>query len=327
MKRVNLAIWGIAIAAALTILFFFFGWNQPFRILGWIGVAVVLFFVIGVAASFKEWNKDLDITPNPMRFLVAVVLILIGCGFIFTRNIADALLLGCSFTGLVGAPLVIWATKDKGAEKKEPENTAQESEAKQAPGPLVKDFDEMISSGEAFKIESFSIGGVFPWKEYVYPGDHIVPDLNMKGFDVIASYTDLTPQEVQAFATSEIKVSIFDYLGMPFIIMNYDDVVRFQFSINIQKMKGWAREEWVNDKENGFVRVFLLESKDGTLRGIRHFELKMMPVIKRIVSMQLQMERDDIDGLIHVVEGQFDVQQMEVMAQYSEIVQRPEVEL
>lgn len=331
MKKANLIIWGVAAAAALTILFFFLGWRLPFRLFGWVSVAVTVFFIIGVIASIKDLKKDLDGAPNPMIFLIVAAVILVGCGFIFTRDIADALLLGCSFAGVIGAPLMAWAANHKKVEKTEREEVDLESEIETEPtpepGPSVKEFDEMVNSGEFFKIDSFVIGKVFPWKEYVFPGDHIIPDINMNGFDVVASFTDLTPQEDQAFATSEIKVSLFEYLGMPFIIMNYDDVVRLQFSINIQKMKPWAREHWVDDKENCFIRVFLLESNDGTLRGIRHFELKMMPVLKRIVATQLQMERDDIDGLIRVVEGQFDVPQMEVMAQYTEIVPRPEAEL
>ena len=327
MKKAHLAIWGIALAAALTILFFFLGWSQPFRIIGWVSVMVVVFFIFGVVASIKDLKKDLGKGMNPMVILIVAAVLLIGCGFIFTRNVADALLLGCAFAGVVAAPLMAWATKDKGEEKKENEKRALAPEPEPAPGPVVKEFDEMIQSGELFKVESFMIGEEFPWKQYVYPGDHITPDVNMNGFDVVASFTDLTPQEDQAFATSEIEVSLFEYLGMPFIIMNYDNVVHLQFSINIQKMKDWAREQWLNDKENGFIRVFLLESNGGTLRGIRHFELKMMPVLKKIVATQLQMEREDIDGLIQVVEGQFDVPQMEVMAQHTEIVPRPEAEL
>ena len=297
MKKTNIAIWGIAIAALLSIVFFFKGWILPFRILASVFVAIILLFIIGIIASVKDIKKEMGKMPGPMVALVIAAVILVGGGFIFTKNVLDAILLGCAFSTIIGTIFMLFD----------------------------KQFDVMMK--DALKLDSFVIGKVFPWKEYVYPGDHITPDINMSGFDVVASFTDLTEKEAQAFSSSEIKVSVFEYLGLPFIIFNYDDVVRLQFSINIQKMKDWARETWVNDKENGFVCVFLLESNDGTLKGIRHFELKMMPVLKRIISTQLQMTREDIDGLIRVVESQFDVPQMEVMAQYTEIVPRSESEL
>ena len=53
----------------------------------------------------------------------------------------------------------------------------------------------------------------------------------------------------------------------------------------------------------------------------------MITVLKKIISAQLQMEKEEIDGLIAIVESQFDVRQMEVMAQYTEIIPRPEIGL
>lgn len=325
MKKSNLVFWGILLIDVLTILFFVLKWQVPFKIFGWVSAAVLTIFVLGVVASIKDLKKDLGKAPGFMVAMITIAIVLIGGGFIFTRNILDAILLGCSFSGIVWVLLFAWGINRKGVDQKTSEIAPEATTDGLKMSHVNKLSDEMLEG--ALRIDSFKIGELFPWKQYVYPGDHITPDINMNGFDVIASFTNLTPKEEQAFATSEIKVSIFEYLGMPFVILNYDDIVRLQFSINVQKMKEWAREEWVKDKDNGYIRVFLLESNDGTLRGIRHFELKMIAVLKRIVSVQLQMEKDDIDGLIRVAEGQFDVRQMEVMAQYTEIVPAPGIEL
>ena len=326
MKKGNYVFWGIALIDVLTILFFALKWQVAFRVLGWVSVSVLIIFILGIIASIKDLKKDLGGTPGFLVAMIVFAIVLIGGGFIFTRSVLDAILLGCSLSGIVWVLLAAWGINRKVVDnKKASTESTQETNKEAKKSTVAKEFDVMLK--DALRIDTFEIGKRFPWDEYVYPGDHITPDINMKGFDVIASFTDLTPKEEQAFGTSEIKVSIFEYLGMPFIILNYDDIVRLQFSINIQKVKAGAREEWVNDKVNGFIRVFLLESNDGSLRGIRHFELKMITVLKKIISAQLQMEKEEIDGLIAIVESQFDVRQMEVMAQYTEIIPRPEIGL
>lgn len=323
MKKSNVLAWILAVSAALSILLFFVGNILPFRILAWIPALGLLMLLIGVVSALKGEKM-----PSPVVLKTIFAILVIACGFLFTRKVYDAILLGCCFECLVGL-LVFQIGKAFRSEDTNPQKGPKLSKdtktGDNSSEPIHGKKNTAIS--DALGIETFTIGKVFPWKQYVYPGDHIVPDINMGGFDVIASLTDLTNQEKYAFGTSEIKVSIFEYSGVPFVIMNYDDIVRLQFSINIQKMKAEARQVWVEDKENSLVKVFLLESNDGTLQGIRSFNLKTMPVLKGILSQQLSEDKEEIDGKIRYGESLFEVRQMEVMAQYTEIIPRPEIEL
>ena len=323
MKKSNVLAWILAVSAALSILFFFVGSTYPFRILAWIPVLGLLTLLIGVLAALKG-----EKVPLPVVLKSIITILVIACGFLFTRKVYDAILLGCCLECIVGLLIFQIGKAVRLADMKTEMDPKSSKDTKKENIPLESirgEYDTSISN--ALGIETFTIGKEFPWKQYVYPGDHIVPDINMGGFDVIASLTDLTNQEKYTFGKSEIKVSIFEYSGVPFVIMNYDDIVRLQFSINIQKMKAEARQVWVADKENSLVKVFLLESNDGTLQGIRSFDLKTMPILKGILSKQLSEDKEEIDGKIRYGECLFDVKQMEVMAQYTEVIPRPEIEL
>ena len=325
MKGTKITTWIIGLSAVLAISLFFMGARFPFHIFAWFSVVAVLFSLAPVAAKAVMRRKGKKTAPIAITYWIPYLAL--PCGFIFSKNVYDALLLGCAFFIIVGLLASLFLKQNETIRlEKDAAGPSGDEEEKDGGGDSVlssQQLDKMVK--ESLRIDSFTIGEVFPWSEYVYPGDHVTPDLNMGGFDVVASFADLTPQEDQAFSTSEIKLSIFEYGNIPFILMNYDDVVRLQFSINIQKMKKGFRETWVRDEKNSLVRVYLLESNDGTLRGIRSFEMKMMTVLKRILSKQLSMTREEIDNRIRYAESLFDVRQMEVMAQYSEIVPRPGV--
>lgn len=317
-----------AIVAILAIILFFLKAVLPFHILAWICVIPVFLLLFGYIATVIDLRKDKTRIPFSLTLPLLLALILIASGFLCTRTVSDALLLGCCFVCLLGVPLFLMALKD--GKKAKPVDAKPKEPSKPSTSKVVP--EEMFK--ESMNLDSFTIGEVFPWKEYAYPGDHVSPVLNAEGFDVVASFTDITEDEDEAFASSEIKVSLFVHNSViPFIVFNYGDVARIQFSLNILKMKEGYRKLWIDNNDYNTVNVYLLEGRDATLVGIRRFSLNLMPEIRKAVAKELEfaqkgyLDKDTIDSEIKRVESIVSVPQMEQFASHSEIVPRPEIEL
>ncbi len=165
-------------------------------------------------------------------------------------------------------------------------------------------------------IESFVIGEKFPWHEYAYIGDHTTPVLNQKSFDVIVSLCDVTWKEKKALTMIVPTISIFIHKTIPFIILNFDDVILVQFSINIKKLKPEAMDKWL-DSDNNFVRCFLLEGNNGTLEASMYFNYNQMGVLKRLLTSQRSLTKGQIDDIIQEGESKYSIYEMIACATYT----------
>lgn len=314
MKKTDSIVAVICCLAVGALVAFFFEKYTLFYILSAVPAISIISLAVSSLIALKGEKIPKSFIDNTLMCLACM-----GVSILFTKNVLQIILLGLSLYFLVGLLVhFMWRTisaknpqkpVDKQEEKKEPEKSE----------PRKIDADSLT-------VDTFTLGEVFPWTEYVYPGDHVQAVLKYESFDVVASFTDLTEEEETAVAESAGKASLFVLENTPYIIINFADIVRLQFSINMQKMKKEVRDGWFKSPSRT-VTVYLLESNDGTLRAIRTFNIGFISVLKDKLRAQLTMDKDQIDRSIHMGESFYDVRQMESLAQHSSVIHEPGIQL
>lgn len=166
------------------------------------------------------------------------------------------------------------------------------------------------------KIDEFVIGKPFPWPEYAIKNvETIKPVLNTEGFDIVISFANISQQEMNAFCHSNATMSIKNIVGIPFVVLDFDGIMKVDFTLNIMKMNDDYRVLWLNMKEPAYnIRVFLLEATTTNLMAIRTCPFDDMNYIRQICAPQLSLSRDQIDELIELHQNIYDANALVEMA-------------
>ncbi len=166
------------------------------------------------------------------------------------------------------------------------------------------------------KVESFVLGEPFPWKEYAQKNvDSIRPVLNVEGFDVVICFSNISKQEMEAFCDKKLVVSVKEILGIPFIVFDFDGVLKVDFALNVMKMNVEYRDLWLSmDKDDYDIRVFLVEATTTNLVAIRHCPFSDMNYIRRICSSQVPLDMKKIDSMIMLQQQIYDVNSLMQLA-------------
>ena len=166
------------------------------------------------------------------------------------------------------------------------------------------------------KIEEFVIGKPFPWPEYAIKNvETIKPVLNTDGFDIVISFANISQQEMNAFCHSNATMSVKNIVGIPFVVLDFDGIMKVDFTLNIMKMNDDNRELWLNMKEPTYnIRIFLLEATTTNLMAIRTCPFDDMNYIRQICVPQLSLTKEQIDELIVLHQNIYDANALVEMA-------------
>lgn len=170
------------------------------------------------------------------------------------------------------------------------------------------------------------LGEVFPLKQYVQPGDFTSAFLTASSFDVIISLTDLTEEEEYAIADEEFDVYIVDTDFGPFVVFQFGDGLRFDFSLNIHKMNQTSIPAWLQNPDET-VRIYVLEGSDSVVKAVRFIPFKKMYDLKVSCMRQLERSKSEVDAFIHQVYAQYSIQDLIRNAQHHFIVPQAETTL
>ena len=167
------------------------------------------------------------------------------------------------------------------------------------------------------KIEEYVIGAPFPWSEYAVKNvETIRPALNTESFDIVISLADISKQEMDAFCHKKATLSIKDIAGIPFMVLDFDGILKVDFTLNIMKMNEEYRELWLNMKEPSYdIKVFLIEATTTNLMAMRTCPFDDMNYIREICSPQVNLKKEQIDSLIAMHQRIYDVNALIQMAE------------
>ena len=159
------------------------------------------------------------------------------------------------------------------------------------------------------KVESFIIGKPFPWTEYAKKNEETIrPVLNMEGFDIVISLSNISEQEEEAFCHKDANLSVKNIVGIPFMVLNFDDVLKVDFTLNIMKMKAENRDIWLNLKDPNYsIRIFLVEATTTNLIAMRICPFNDMNYIREICASQVSLKIEQIDSLIKMHQNIYDI--------------------
>ena len=159
------------------------------------------------------------------------------------------------------------------------------------------------------------LGERFPLTKYIQPGDFTSAFLTASSFDVIISLTDLTEEEEYAIADEEFDVYIVDTEFGPFVVFQFRNDLRFDFSLNIHKMDQAGIPAWLQNPDET-VRIYVLEGNDSVVKAVRFVPFKRMYDLKVSCMRQLGKSKSEVDAFIHQVYAQYSIPDLIKNARY-----------
>lgn len=190
----------------------------------------------------------------------------------------------------------------------------------------IDSFDESRDSDNGMEI--IKVGEVF--SRHVIPldgNDHVIPVITDYGIDVVMCFSNPSLKERKAFSDKPIELFLVETRTIPFILLKFGELFTQQFALNVAGMDPYYQSLWLSDPDRCMLRLFLVNSDNAVLVAMRFASLKLMDDIKSVCKKQLQLDRETVNSYIAQTESYLSITEMIDMAQKSEIIGRPEINL
>lgn len=170
-------------------------------------------------------------------------------------------------------------------------------------------------------LESFVLGQKFTRHKIIYDGENkVVPVITSKGIDVILALTNISVEEYYALNEAPLVLAVFEINSVPFIILDFDKTMIYQFGLNIMGMSEPDRKIWLDNSDINVLRLFHVDADTGELLSMRMHHIQIMEHIKNICKSQIKYDAEKINNFIIQTENVMTVQEMYEYAQQSEIL-------
>lgn len=174
--------------------------------------------------------------------------------------------------------------------------------------------------------QEVALGKPFPWKQYIQPGDFTSAILTSAGFDVVISLTDLSESEEYAIADEAFDVYIVDTNYGPFMVFQFGNNLKFDFSLNIHKMNQAEIPAWLQNPEET-IKIYVLEGSNSVVKAIRFVPFNKMYDLKVSCMRQMDKSKEEVDAFIHKVYAHYSITDLIQNAQYHFTVPPTEISL
>ena len=176
-------------------------------------------------------------------------------------------------------------------------------------------------------LEIFKLGEIFTRHKVDYDGEpKVVPVVTSTGVDVVLALNSVSVEEYYALTEAPLTLSIFEMNSVPFVILDFDKTMIFQFALNIMGMSDFDRMIWLNVPDKNALRIFHVAADTGELLSMRSHNPKLMKHIKEICKSQEKYDSGKVNSLIADTENVMTIHEMCQYAQKSEIL-KVEVQL
>jgi hypothetical protein len=147
-----------------------------------------------------------------------------------------------------------------------------------------------------------------------------VPVVTSTGIDVVLALNSVSVEEYYALTEAPLTLSVFEMNSVPFIILDFDKTMIFQFALNIMGMSDFDRMIWLNVPDKNALRIFHVAADTGELLSMRSHNPKLMNHIKEICKSQEKYDSGKVNSLIAETENVMTIHEMNQYAQKSEIL-------
>ena len=144
--------------------------------------------------------------------------------------------------------------------------------------------------------------------------------LNEIGIDVVLALNSVSVEEYYALTEAPLTLAVFEMNSVPFIILDFDKTLTFQFALNIVGMSEFDKMIWLNLPDKNALRIFHVAADIGQLLSMRFHNPKIMKHIKNICKSQSKYDAKTIESFIEQTENVMTIQEMYEYAQKSEIL-------
>ena len=190
----------------------------------------------------------------------------------------------------------------------------------------IADFDESRNSDKGMEV--IKVGDVFSRHPIPFDGqDHVIPVITDYGIDVVICFSNPSLKERQAFSDKPIELYLVETQTIPFILLKFGELFIQQFALNVAGMDSYYQSLWLNDPDRNMLRLFLVNSDNAVLVAMRLVTLQLMSDIKTICKKQLQLNYETVNTYIAQTESYLSIGEMLDMAQKTEVLERPKINL
>lgn len=170
-------------------------------------------------------------------------------------------------------------------------------------------------------LEIFKLGEIFTRHKVDYDGEpKVVPVVTSAGIDVVLALNSVSVEEYYALTEAPLTLAVFEMNSVPFIILDFDKTLTFQFALNIVGMSEFDKMIWLNLPDKNALRIFHVAADIGQLLSMRFHNPKIMKHIKNICKSQSKYDAKTIESFIEQTENVMTIQEMYEYAQKSEIL-------
>ena len=175
-------------------------------------------------------------------------------------------------------------------------------------------------------MQIIQLGKPFPDKRYITSQDCVVPRITPDAFDIMITLNGLTDSEYKAISEEPFRIGIFVVANIPHIIVRFIDGNTFDFALNMFLVHSIPLSEWFKN-ENNTVAIYILEPGTGNVKCIRYFDMTLMSELKRMLTFQFDITKEDVAALIQYGERMYSTQTMFEEAQYTETITAAKISL
>lgn len=168
--------------------------------------------------------------------------------------------------------------------------------------------------------QTFQVGKRFPLEKYIGLGDLTISVFNTASFDIVVSFVDPSPEEIELFRKGELEIGFFNYKDIPFIYLDFRKY-SVDVSLNINKLNEKDMDAWLN-AEGNTIHLYLIDGNMGILKAQRMLGLNFMEDIRDTLEKQTELTQKETDALITEATNRFLTTQMQKQATKKMIFRR-----
>lgn len=153
----------------------------------------------------------------------------------------------------------------------------------------------------------YEVGKLFPDSRYIH-GDMPRAIFNETFLDVAIPMDNITRSEIEAFKSKSFVAGLYKSGDIPFIVFKFQDF-SIDVDLNITLLTAEQQEKWLNQNAN-VMNIFLIESTNGILCGIRFVSVNFSEELKDILEEQTDKTDSDINSQVVMIRNRVSTEDM-----------------
>ena len=165
-------------------------------------------------------------------------------------------------------------------------------------------------------IQELSINTLYPFPNATPGVDNCRAEFTSHFVDIVCFISNPLQREITTWQKTPLRLGVFEgKLGIPFIIVQFQDVRGWSFDVPLNVLKvSTAQRQWWNGEAGNWLNLILVDARTNQIVAMR--QLGIYPSSIAALSQSLVQQTkyfhsiNDVENATHVAMGRFSTQQM-----------------